>query len=260
MAILVNGMEIPEAAIAREIQHHPAASLTEARTRAVEALVLHKLLADEADRLGIAAVAGDATPDLADDPRIEALIAREVRTPEPDQAACRRYYERNRGKFRSRDRYEARHILLACAPGDSAARAAAREKAARIIAALQLDPASFAVLAIAYSSCRSRNSGGSLGSCELGDTVPELETYIMSLGEGELCPVPVESRYGVHVIALERKSPGRSLPFDAVADGIARYLRDASFRTAVRQYLMLLAGQARIEGVEIAIAETPLVQ
>lgn len=118
----------------------------------------------------------------------------------------------------------------------------------------------FGELAIAYSACRSRNQGGSLGMCERGDTVSELETYIMSLSEGELCPVPVESRYGVHVIALARKAAGQTLPFEAVRDRIAEYLASASHRTAVRHYPMQLAGRARIEGVEIATAATPLVQ
>ena len=56
----------------------------------------------------------------------------------------------------------------------------------------------------------------------------------MSMTEGELCPVPVETRHGVHVIALDRKIAGELLAFEAVADGVARYLRRASFQTAVR--------------------------
>lgn len=259
MTILVNGREISEAEIAREMPHHPASSMAEARQCATEALVLRRLLLDEAERLGIPRFqAGSA--DAADDPRIGTLIDREVRTPEPDEAACRRYYERNPGKFRTPERYEARHILLSCPPDDTAARSAAKEKVARIIAALQLDPSLFAELAVAYSACPSRNQGGSLGLCERGDAVSEFETYALNLTEGELCPVPVETRYGVHVIALDQKLPGEVLPFEAVADGIARYLRDASFQTAVRQYLMVLAGRAKIEGLEIAAAETPLVQ
>ena len=90
--------------------------------------------------------------------------------------------------------------------------------------------------------------------------MPEFETYVFSLGEGELCPLPVETRYGVHVIALDRKLIGEDLPFEAVKGHIAQYLQDRSFQTATRQYLMLLAGKARIEGFDIAAAESPLVQ
>ena len=42
---------------------------------------------------------------------MRALIEREVVTPEPDEAACLRFYERNRQRFRSGDLYEAAHIL-----------------------------------------------------------------------------------------------------------------------------------------------------
>jgi peptidyl-prolyl cis-trans isomerase C len=254
--VTVNGVAIPESDIAREMPHHPASSIAEARRLATEALVLRRILVDEADRVGIAA----AEDNDVDDPRIGALIRQAVQPRTPDEETCRRYYERNRSKFRSPDRYDARHILLPCAPGDLEARDAAKEKASRIIAALQRDPSQFAALAIAYSSCRSRNNGGSLGLCERGDTVSEFETYVMSLADGELCPVPIETRYGVHVIALDRKLAGELVPFEAVHERIAEYLAEASFQTAVRHYMMHLAGRASIDGFEIASASTPLLQ
>lgn len=46
----------------------------------------------------------------------------------------------------------------------------------------------------------------------------------------------------------------------ALAPSNATYLRDMSFRSAVRQYLLLLAGRARIKGFEIVAADSPLVQ
>ena len=254
--IAVNGVAIPEAEIAREMPHHSAPSIAEARRLATQALIVRRLLIDEAERAGITAAESNAI----DDRRISALLQRAVPPRTPDEAACRRYYERNLSRFRSADRYEARHILLACAPDDLEGRDAAKEKASRIIAALQHDPSLFAELAIAYSACRSRNQGGSLGLCERGDTVSELETYVLSLSDGELCPLPVESRYGVHVIALDRKVMGERLPFEAVERQIATYLSNASFQTALRHYLMQLAAQARIDGFEMQVAAIPLLQ
>jgi peptidyl-prolyl cis-trans isomerase C len=254
--IAVNGIAIPEAEIAREMPHYPAPSIAEARRLAIQALILRRLLVDEAERTGI--VASDDNE--VDDQRIGALLERAVPARTPDEAACRRYYERNRSRFRSADCYEARHILLACAPDDLEARDAAKETAARIIATLQHDPSQFGALAVAYSACPSRNRGGSLGRCERGDTVSELETYILSLSAGELCPLPVESRYGVHVVALDWKAIGEPLPFEAVRDQISAYLADASYQTALRHYLMQLAARARIEGFVMPTAETPLLQ
>lgn len=256
--VLVDGREISEAEISREMQHHPARSLAEARRIATEALVLRRLLLDEARRQGLAN--GDSEDEGIDDPRIAALIEQEVKTPVPDETVCRRYYENNRTKFRSAEEYEARHILIACAPDDVEGRAAAKAKAERMIAVLQRDPDLFGDLAVAYSACPSRNRGGRLGALSRGDTVPEFETYVFSLGAGELCPLPVETRYGVHVIALDRKTPGVQLPFAETQEQIGQYLRDMSFQSAVRQYLLLLAGRARIEGFEIAAAKSPLMQ
>jgi len=256
--VSVNGFTIDEAAIAREMQHHPSGSISEARKRAIEALVLQRLLLVEAERQGMAGAAGN---DMSvDDPRIAALIEREIKVPIPDAAACRRYYDNNRRKFRAKDQYEARHILLACAPEDFEARDGAKIKAHRIITALQEKPELFGEMAIAYSQCPSRNHGGRLGILARGDTVPEFETYVLSLNDGELCPLPVETRYGVHVIALERKWIGEPLSFEAVQPRIAQYLQAKSYHTALRQYLTVLAGQARIEGAEIAATGSPLVQ
>ena len=53
--ILVNGAEIPPAAVAAEMQYHPAPSRQQAWTAAATALVIRQLLLQEAARLGIAA-------------------------------------------------------------------------------------------------------------------------------------------------------------------------------------------------------------
>ncbi len=87
-----------------------------------------------------------------------------------------------------------------------------------------------------------------------------METFLFNLEEGQLSPVPVKTRYGVHIVRVDKHVPGRSLPYEAVAEKIADYLKEASWRRAFRQYVQLLAGSARISGFDIAAVETPLVQ
>jgi peptidyl-prolyl cis-trans isomerase C len=258
--IRVDGVEITEADIAREMQHHPAASLAEARAAATRALVVRELLLQEARRQGADDEEEPAEDDLGDDPRIAALIAREIRCPEPDDESCRRYFDNNRAKFGSPALFEARHILLASPADEPEERAAGKALAAEIIASLQADPDCFAELAARHSACPSGKQEGRLGLLSRGDTVPEFETYLFSLKAGELCPLPVETRYGVHVIQLDRKVDAVAAEFEDSRDAIARYLRTQSLHTATRQYIMLLAGQAKIEGVEIEAAHSPLVQ
>jgi peptidyl-prolyl cis-trans isomerase C len=45
-----------------------------------------------------------------------------------------------------------------------------------------------------------------------------------------------------------------------VRTAVAQSLRQQSYVTALRQYLQLLAGEARIEGIDLDTAATPLVQ
>jgi peptidyl-prolyl cis-trans isomerase C len=46
----------------------------------------------------------------------------------------------------------------------------------------------------------------------------------------------------------------------AVRSAVAQALRQQAFATALRQYLQVLAGQARIEGVALDATDSPLVQ
>ncbi len=147
--------------------------------------------------------------------------------PAADEATCRRYYEANRARFRSPDLFAAQHILFAAAPDDDEARTAAKACAAEALRTLADSPDRFADLARAMSDCPSREQGGDLGQITRGSTVPEFETFLMSLDEGETCPVPVESRYGFHIVKLNRRATGRELPFEQVQQRIADYLADA---------------------------------
>jgi peptidyl-prolyl cis-trans isomerase C len=72
--------------------------------------------------------------------------------------------------------------------------------------------------------------------------------------------VAVKTRFGYHVLRLDRRIGGAQLPFEAVRERIAAYLREHVWRRAVSQYLQLLVGQAEIEGIELNGASSPLVQ
>ena len=91
--------------------------------------------------------------------------------------------------------------------------------------------------------------------------MPEFETFLFNLEPGQICPVPVKTRFGYHVLRLDRRIEGRQLPFEAVRDRIADYLREHVWRRAVSQYLQLArVGQAEIRGIELNGASLPLVQ
>ena len=265
MPVFVNGVEISDHAINCELQYHPAGSVEEARAAAAQALAVRELLLQAAARCGIdrpdPPESGDADErETEDEALIRTLIAREVRTPAPDEASYRRFYEQNLKRFRSPDLFEAAHILFPADPKDAEAGARAKRQAAAVLAEVLAAPQRFADLAREMSACPSAAQGGDLGQITRGQTVPEFETFLCNVEPGQICPVPVKTRFGYHVLRLDRRIEGRQLPFEAVRDRIADYLREHVWRRAVSQYLQLLVGQAEIRGVELNGASTPLVQ
>ncbi len=258
--ISVNGVPLPPQALLREAQNHPAGDPSEALRGAARALVLRELLLQEARREGI-----DSPPEADDQGRLETeedalvrgLLEEKVRVEPPDEASCRRYFDKNRGRFRGADIFEARHILLPAAAEDVEARLAAETLAKSLIAELERRPGSFAALAEAHSACPSRAQGGHLGQLTRGQTVPEFETFLCNLEEGQLCPVPVSTRYGIHVLRLERKHLGAELPFEAVRERVAAYLEAVLWNKAVAHYLRQLAARSRVEGIDLEGLERP---
>ncbi len=252
--IAVNGIRISHDLISREAQHHPAPTPLEAWTAAARALVVRELLLQEARRKGISPEPksdGEGRRETDEEAMVRAIVEREVKTPEPDEETCRRYYRQNVSRFRSRDLFEASHILLAARPDDKPARDEARLAAERLIAELRQKPHLFAEFAGSFSACPSGQSGGNLGQIGPGDTTPEFEAALYRLAPGELTREPVESRYGFHIIHLARRIDGRELPFELVHDRIAEYLTERSRRTAIAQFLARLAAVSEVSGISL---------
>ena len=228
VTVSVNGVSIARDAIVREMQHHPAEKPIAAWQQAARALVIRELLLQEARRLGVVPQPisdGSGRHETDEEAMMRGLIEREVTVPEPDDDTCRRYYQRNGARFRSPDIYEAAHILFAALPADREAHARARDDAAAVLAELREHPERFAELAQTHSRCPSAGQGGNLGQITAGQTTPEFEQALIALSPGQLCEAPVATRYGFHIIRLDRKHEGRLLPYELVAGRIAEYLR-----------------------------------
>ncbi|MGJ4944053.1 peptidylprolyl isomerase [Bradyrhizobium sp. HKCCYLS1011] len=261
-AVSVNGTVIPREAIAREVQNHPAEKPILAWQAAARALVVRELLLQESARLGVIAEPlrdEEGRSETPEEAAMRALIEREVVTPDPNEAACLRFYEQNRPRFRTGDLYEAAHILIAVPREQAAARDVARATAETILSSVREDPRRFDELARGRSDCRtSAENGGRLGQITRGQTVEEFEAALARMREGELSIV--ETRFGFHVVRLDRRALGQVMPFELVRDRIADYLAAGVQRRALAQYVSLLAGRAEIRGVGFASSASPLVQ
>jgi len=260
--VAVNGAVIANAAIAREVQNHAGCSPKAAWDEATRALVVRELLLQRARTLGLAVEprSQNGLRETDDEALIRALLETEVRTPTADDAACRRYYQAQKARFRSPDVFEPLHILFQAAQHDEAAYAAAVSRAEAVLAELRFDPTRFGELARALSDCPSASEGGRLGQVLRGETTPEFEAALLRLEAGQTCAEPVRTRYGLHVLRLERKATGEVLPFEQVRARVAAYLEESAWRRAVAQYVALLAGDAEITGFDMPGATSPLVQ
>ena len=251
MAIQVNGVPISEDEIHREMQYHPAASLEAAERQATRALLTRKILLQEAMRTG--RLQNEASRILRgdEDKAIASLLEENVWADEPDDTACRAFYERSGERLLSPHLFEASHILFLAPPDDEQRRARAGASAQETLAILAKDPSRFEELARERSDCSSASAGGSLGQLGTGDTVREFEDVLLKLNPGEIHAEPVVTRYGVHVVRLDAFESGRPLPFEAVHTRLRDYLREARWREQFNAYLRELMSDMEVVGFDL---------
>ncbi len=255
--VKVNGRLIDSHSILQEMQYYPSDSMTLSRQQAAQALVVRELLLQRAADLEIELQPNEGESE--DEALIRQLLAREVELPQADDEICRRYFDANPERFRTPPFIAASHILLGANPADPEERALRKAQAEALIAELQNDPERFAAVAAELSDCPSKETGGQLGQLDKGQTVAEFERQVFTLSEG-LATHPVESRYGYHIVRIDKRIDGEPLPYEMVEDRIRSYLTERNYRRAVNQYIQLLVGSAEIEGIEIQAADSLLVQ
>ncbi len=256
-SVVTNGVQIPESLIAQEAQNHPAATAGESRAAAAHALAVRALLLDRAAELGLVADpesderGREETPEEA---LVRAVLAEEVDPSTPSDAECRRVYDASPDRFHTPVLYEASHILFAVEGEGGTALESARLSAQSILGLLAEEPGRFAALAAAHSACPSGGVGGSLGQLGPGDLAPEVERAFSALLAGQISDEPVRSRFGWHILRLDRRIDGRRLPFEQVCDRIRMHLESRAWVAAAVQYVSDLAADARSRGVALIIA------
>jgi peptidyl-prolyl cis-trans isomerase C len=239
MSISVNSVEID---VGSEVTNELAAARELLKQRAVAIGLLEMATANE----------------VRIDQAIEELLAREVVTPAPTEEECRRYYESHQREFQSGDLVHARHILFQVTP--SVPIPEIRARAEQTLNELLRQPDRFEAVARELSNCPSGQHGGNLGQIGRGDTVPEFEKAVFRLGPTGLLREVIKTRHGFHIVAIDRRIPGETLPFEAVEERIAERLTAGVEERALRQYISILAGDAEIVGADLQGAKTPLVQ
>lgn len=253
-AVTVNGVKLSPQEIAEEAQNHPAKSPAAAYQQAARALVIRALLLAEAERRGTRATPELVAPgkrETEDEAKIRCLVEASVAVTEPDEAACRAFYDAHTARFRSPDLFEASHILFAAHPHDAGAYAAAVLQAETVLSELAKAPQRFEALARDHSNCESKANGGRLGQIGEGELVPEIEIAMRGMDEGEIASMPVKSKFGAHILRLDRRKRGETLPFDYVHEHIAMLLAEQAWRRSVARFIEGLVANACIDGIDM---------
>lgn len=204
-------------------------------------------------------------PDEAQRQIMEAMVDAAVSVPEPSEAECQRHYEAQKNRFIVGQALHVRHILFAVTPGVNVHALSQRAEAALLeLTRKDVAPGHFEKLAGELSNCPSSAQGGDLGWLTPEDCAPELANELFFQSDSRwgmgVHPRLVHTRFGLHIIEVLGRKKGRLPDFNEVRQQIAGRLTLQSRTTALRQYMLLLVGEANVEGVELEGAESPLVQ
>lgn len=134
-------------------------------------------------------------------------------------------YDRDLARWDQQESVEARHILIKVPEGaDESEDAIARGRAESLL--LELDQgADFETLARERSEDPgSAARGGSLGSFERGQMVPEFEKAAFEAEPGTVVG-PVRTQFGYHLIQVVARREARTQPFEEVRDALEAELR-----------------------------------
>lgn len=122
------------------------------------------------------------------------------------------YYNSNKEKFTEQPRISAKHILVE-----------SKELCDKIKSEIDSNEITFEEAAAKYSTCPSKEQGGSLGTFGRGMMVPEFEVAAFAL-DLNVVSESVKTQFGYHLIKVEDKIESRELPFEEVKDKIVSNL------------------------------------
>ncbi len=129
------------------------------------------------------------------------------------------YYEDHLNEFKREKTVEARHILIKVDPGADPDTVAAKKAEAEKIYQKAVKGADFAQLAKKYSEDPSAGKGGYLGVLKKSSLVKPFAEKAFSMSAGQISE-PVRTRFGWHVIKVEKVNPARTSSLEEVEEQI----------------------------------------
>ena len=218
----VNGDTITTGDFQKELENlppylKPMADTTEGKKELLDTMVVRELILQQARKDGL-----DKSPEVA--VKLEELKKRVVvesflKKKVEEQAKVsdeemKKFYEENKDKFKSGEQVKASHILMKT------------EKEAQDVLKELKGGAKFEELAKKHSIDSAAAKGGELGWFSKGSMVPEFESVVFGLKEGETSGI-VKTKFGYHIIKLTGKRPAGTRTLDEVKEQITAALLPA---------------------------------
>ncbi len=194
--------------------------------------------------LSVDQIKSDARQDIAVAKVIESAIKDKVTAAPADIEA---FYKSNPQSFQAPERVKASHILIGVPRGaDAATKAKAKEKAESVLKEVKAGK-DFAELAKQHSEDPgSGKNGGDLGYFQPGQMVGPFNDVAFSLKPGTTSEL-VETEFGFHIIKVEDKQAGRTVPLDEARPRIQQYLEDQNRQKETEAFVNALRAKGKVE-------------
>ena len=181
---------------------------------------------------------------------MQSFLAKDVyKNTDVTEADAAKFYKENPAMFESpadpADAMRASHILIMVdAKADAKTKPAAKDKAEAILIELKANPALFEAKAKSESQCPSGANGGSLGSFQKGQMVPEFEKAVLTLKDGQISEI-VETQYGYHIVRRDPLQKKSVMPFEQVKAQLIASLKAEKEQRALMDYIAKLEKAAK---------------
>lgn len=238
---------------------------------ALESLIDHRLLLQEARTLGLTATddeARAAVQALTEEHRLDGLsgasseeirrrvqdeltivklVNREVRSRLMiNSSDVEAYYRAHPERFTRPTRYRIRQVFVKAPAGGTPAAMASARKEADAIREEAAHGADFGELARGRSQGPEAARGGDLGYVRLGELLPEIDTVLKGMRPGDVSPVIVSS-VGLHIINLVDIESGAVRPLEEVRQQAEDLVYQEQATVFYHRWLRQLRSRAHID-------------
>ncbi len=139
------------------------------------------------------------------------------------------YYESNPEKFKNPETVQARHILIKVDQNAKPEEVESARQRAEDVLKLASEGQDFAALAQQYSEGPTKTKGGDLGTFRREAMVKPFADKAFSLTAGYNSD-PVRTRFGWHIIKVEKTNPAKTLSLDEAREDIEKTLKTEQSR------------------------------